>query len=66
MSPFCRSLKVSDGGVVMMCKIVLLDFTHRLNDKIIKSQRFESWILFSSSGRKRGKKTENLSVGPPG
>jgi hypothetical protein len=48
------------------CKTVLLDFVHCLNYKIIKSQCFESWILLSSPGKKGGKSTENLSVGPPG
>jgi hypothetical protein len=46
-------------------KIVLLVFVHRLNYKIIKL-RFRSWILISSSGKKRGQRSENLSVGPPG
>jgi hypothetical protein len=39
----------------MRCKIVLLDFGHRLNYEIIKLERFESWVLFPSSGRKRGR-----------
>jgi hypothetical protein len=46
-------------------KIVLLDFVHRLNYKIIKLQRFGSCILLPSSG-KRGKRTESLFVGLPG
>jgi hypothetical protein len=37
-----------------MCKIVLLDFVRRQNYKIIKLQRFGSWILLPSSGKKRG------------
>jgi hypothetical protein len=40
--------------MVIICKIVLLDFVHRLHYKIIKSQRFEIWILLSSSGKKKG------------
>jgi hypothetical protein len=31
-----------------MSEIVLLDFVHRLNYKIIELQHFESWILLSS------------------
>jgi hypothetical protein len=29
----------------IICKIVLLDFVHHLNYKIIKLQHFQSWIL---------------------
>jgi hypothetical protein len=41
------------------CKIVLFNFVHRLNYNIIKLQRFGSWILLPSSGKKgeRGQKT---------
>jgi hypothetical protein len=35
----------------MICKIVLLDLVQRLNYKI-KLQRFGSWILLPSSGKK--------------
>jgi hypothetical protein len=38
-----------------VCKIVLLDFAHHLNYKI--KQRFGSWILLPSSGRKGQKRT---------
>jgi hypothetical protein len=51
---------------VIICKTVLLGFVHRLNYKIIKLQRFGSWILLPSSGKKWGKRTESLSVGLPG
>jgi hypothetical protein len=34
-----------------ICKIVLLDFVHHLNNKI-KLQRFGSWIMLPSSGKK--------------
>jgi hypothetical protein len=47
---FSLSLKVSDGVIY----------------KIIKLQRFGSWILLPSSDKKGGKRTERLSVGPPG
>jgi hypothetical protein len=36
-----------------MCKIVLLDFIYAVNYKIIKSL-FGSWILLTSSGKKKG------------
>jgi hypothetical protein len=38
--------------ILVPCKIVLLDFYHRLNYKIIQLRRFESWILLLSSGNK--------------
>jgi hypothetical protein len=41
-----------------------LDFVHRLNYKIVKLQRFGSWILLPSSGKKGGKRIQSLSVGP--
>jgi hypothetical protein len=34
--------------------------------QIIKSQHFETWILLSSSGKRRGNKRKDLSVEPPG
>jgi hypothetical protein len=34
---YIRSLKVSDDGAILVGKIVLLDFTYRLNYKIIKT-----------------------------
>jgi hypothetical protein len=34
------------------CKIVPLDFDHCLKYKVIKLQRFGSWILLLSSGKK--------------
>jgi hypothetical protein len=46
-------------------QIVLLHFVRFLNYKIIKSQRFGSWILLPSSGKKEVKRTESLSAGPP-
>jgi hypothetical protein len=36
-------------------KNVLFDFVHSLNYKIIKLQRFGSWILPPSSGNKGGR-----------
>jgi hypothetical protein len=42
------------------------DFVHCLNYKIIKLQRFVSWTLLPSSGKKGEEDTESLSVGPPG
>jgi hypothetical protein len=36
----------------MKCKIVLLDFVHLLNYKIINLQHFGSWVLLPSSGKK--------------
>jgi hypothetical protein len=36
----------------VICKNVLLDFVHHLNYKIIKVQRFGSWIVLPSSGKK--------------
>jgi hypothetical protein len=50
---------------VIKRKIVLLDFVHPLNYKIIKLKRSESWILLSSSGEKVTQKTKSLSAGPP-
>jgi hypothetical protein len=47
-----------------MCKLVLLDFVHRLNYKIIKLQRIESWILLSSSGRKGKEDRKPICWGP--
>jgi hypothetical protein len=47
-------------------KPFLSDFVHRLNYKIIKLQRFGSWILLPSSGKKGEKRTERLTVEPPG
>jgi hypothetical protein len=41
---------------VIICKIVLLEFAHRVNYKIIKL-RFGSCILLPSSGRKGGEET---------
>jgi hypothetical protein len=51
---------------VIICKTVLLDIVHRLNYKIIKLQRFQIWILLLSSDEEGGKRTESLSVRPPG
>jgi hypothetical protein len=59
------SLKVSDGGSVLMYKTVLLDFVYCTNYKSIKLQHSGSWVLLLSSGKRR-KRTENLSAGPPG
>jgi hypothetical protein len=42
--------KVSHAGGRMIGLSVLSNFVHRLNRKPIK--RFESWILFSSSGKR--------------
>jgi hypothetical protein len=42
-----------------------LDFLHHINNKIIKLQRFGSWILLSSSYKKE-KKAKNITVEPPG
>jgi hypothetical protein len=41
---------------IVIYKIVLLDFVHSLNYKIIKVQRFGSWILLPSSGKKGGRR----------
>jgi hypothetical protein len=38
-----------------MDKTPLLDCVHYLNYKFIKLQRFGSWILLQSSGKKGGK-----------
>jgi hypothetical protein len=46
-------LFLHDSINLMICKIVFLDFIHHLNEKIIKSQHFGSWILLPSSGKKR-------------
>jgi hypothetical protein len=46
-------------------KNVLFDFGHRLNDKIIKLQRFGGWILLTSSG-KRGEEDRNPICCAPG
>jgi hypothetical protein len=35
-----------------MCKIVLLNFVHHLNYKIIRRKINRSWILLPSSGKK--------------
>jgi hypothetical protein len=50
---------------LIICKTVLVDFVHRLNYEIIKL-RFQSWILLPSSDKEGRKKTESLSVAPPG
>jgi hypothetical protein len=63
-SRFMRRL--TDGQSDFKCKIILLDFIHRLNYKIIKLRRFGSRILLPSSCIKGGKMKENLSVEPPG
>jgi hypothetical protein len=47
-----------------ICKIVFLDFVHRLNYKIIKLQRFGSWILLPSSGKKGGRGQKPYLLGP--
>jgi hypothetical protein len=49
----------------VICKIVLFHFVYRLNYKIIKLQSFGSLFLPPSSVKK-WKRTETLSVGPPG
>jgi hypothetical protein len=33
---------------------------------MIKLKCFKNWVLLPFSSKKRGKRTENLSVGPPG
>jgi hypothetical protein len=38
----------------LICKIVLLDFVHRLKNDNLTKQRFGSWILLPSSGKKGG------------
>jgi hypothetical protein len=40
-----------------------LDFVHRLNYKIIKLQRFGSWILLPSSGKKGGREQKAYLLG---
>jgi hypothetical protein len=35
----------------IICKIIFMDFFHRLNYKILKLQRFGSWPLIPSSGK---------------
>jgi hypothetical protein len=63
--PLSPSLSITAKALSAVCKIVLLDVVHRLNYKIIKLQRFRSWILLPSSGKKKGgKRTESLSVYP--
>jgi hypothetical protein len=43
--------------------LTFLGFVHRLN--IIKSQRFGSWILLPSSGKKGGGQNEGYLLGQP-
>jgi hypothetical protein len=48
-----------------MRKTVLLDIVYQVNYKIIKSQRSESWILFSSSVKKGGKGQKTYLLASP-
>jgi hypothetical protein len=48
----------------LIWKIVILNFVHRLNYKVIKLQRFESCILLSSSGKKGGRDQKTNLLGP--
>jgi hypothetical protein len=47
--------KMAQNEIILMCKIILLDFVYRLNYKIMQLQRFGSWILLPSSGKKWGR-----------
>jgi hypothetical protein len=49
--------------MIIMLKIILLDFVHHL---IIKLQCSGSWTWIPSSGKKRRKIKENQSPGAPG
>jgi hypothetical protein len=55
--PVCKMHSTFEGfwrWCVIICKIVLLEFVHRQNFNVIKLERFGSWILLPSSGKKVG------------
>jgi hypothetical protein len=50
-----------ESRIYVKCKIVLWDFVHRLDYKIIKLQRIGSWILLVE---KRGRGQKTYLLGP--
>jgi hypothetical protein len=58
-----REIRVDlDWIETITCESVLLGFNHRLNYGIIKLQRFESWILFPSSGKNGEEERRGISL----